>query len=125
MTVDKKKIYFCMFLRLNNLFVAVNYIYKKQRPTVRRQFVFIFYNFLPMSRSRFLNKVSGKSIFKGATSRSLSLLYLVRCLLLSFFALFLRSQLIKKGNCAMARPLDSTLDLLQKSETDSKKKSYF
>ena len=24
MTVDKKKIYFCMFLRLNNLFVTVN-----------------------------------------------------------------------------------------------------
>ena len=24
MTIDKKKIYFCMFLRLNNLFVAVH-----------------------------------------------------------------------------------------------------
>ena len=38
---------------------------------MRRQFVFIFYDFLSMSRSGFFNKVSGQSIFRGATSRSL------------------------------------------------------
>ena len=41
---------------------------KKQRPSVRSQFVFNFYNFLPMSRSGYFSKVSGLSIFRGLTS---------------------------------------------------------
>ena len=42
-----------------------------------------------MSRSWFLNKVPGQSIFKGQEIDFLSWSYFFRCLLLSFFALFL------------------------------------
>ena len=38
-----------------------------------------------MSRSRFFNKVSGQSIFRGQQVDLLSWLCFVRCLLLSFF----------------------------------------
>ena len=60
-----------MFLQLNNVFVAVNHIYKKHRPSVRRQFAFSINNFLRMPRLGFSNKVPGQSIFREATSRSL------------------------------------------------------
>ena len=49
-----------MFLRLNNVFVTVNYIHKKQMPSTKRQFVFIFYNLLSMSRSDVFKRYLGK-----------------------------------------------------------------
>ena len=58
MTVTKKKELILYVSVLNNLFVTV--ISKKT----------VFKTFSPMSRSGFLNKVPGQSIFKGATSRS-------------------------------------------------------
>ena len=38
----KKQVYIFMFLRFNNLFVTINSIHKKQKPSVIRQLVFIF-----------------------------------------------------------------------------------
>ena len=76
-----------------------------------------------MSRSRFLNKVSAQGIFRGQQIDLLSWLCFVRCLLLSFLfhCFYAVSYLEGKVLCH-----GSTLvDLLQKSETDSQKRSYF
>ena len=64
-----------------------------------------------MSRPVFLNKFPGQSIFRGATSRSFVMVCLVRCLLLQFFLhcfyLVVSSLFRRRGNCAMAPPLET------------------
>ena len=113
-----------MFLRLNNLFVTVKTIQKKQRPSVRRQFVFIFYNFLSMSRLKIFNKVFGQSIFRGATRRSLVTVMFHYTPIAAIFWHFLKIVLNYLGGGALCH--GPTLpNLLQKSETDSKGRLFF
>ena len=90
-----------MFLRLNNLFVTVNQIHKKLRPSVRKQFVFIFYKFLPMLMLGFLKKVPGQSIFREATN--ISLVTVMFCNEISIADIFLHSFYIAVSNVFRVR----------------------
>ena len=110
-----------MFLQLNNFFATVDKIHKKQRPSVRRQFIFII--FCQSQGQIFLTRFLGKAFLGGQQLDFLSLLCFVRCLLLPFFLIYfyiavsyLREELCDGPTFAQ---------LLQKLERDLKGRYFF
>ena len=81
-----------MFQRLYNLFVTVNKIHKKQRPSVTRQFVFIFYMviFCPSQAQGFLTRSLGKAFLGRQQVDFLSWLCFVKCLIAAMFCILFR-----------------------------------
>ena len=77
-----------------------------------------------MSMSGFFKKVPGQSIFRGQQVDFLSWLCFVRCPLLPFFCIFLQCSHLFMGGGALCHG-PTLAEFLQKSETDSKKRSIF